>query len=362
MVGVDDVPHHVLDVVCELPWLFCMVMVLLLLVPVWTSPRSKKVTGPKVAPRLSILVIESPYRSDIQLTSGHVLETRYTLIIRSRASPLLVDIRECVNAAGLIVKAVSDRNFLLTDPRTGITMSLNISTGQMSADVELQIPYQGSDESFSPAYALAQAISDKIGGELIDPQCDGPPSLFLAKQEWRKRSSSMMLNAILKEKPMGSLKLKLVQHRFFERHLEAEILGANLQIKTKTPLGSAQYSIPVLSLEESKVYTDNNPRWVLVVVLGFVLLLVALPLTRTNTLAGAGLTLGGLSMFALSIFLFSRFRRQMMLIPGYGGSLVIEVDIPSKREFREFLDSIEHVRGAIIQHFQTVGTSDSTYT
>ena len=131
---------------------------------------------------------------------------------------------------------------------------------------------------------------------------------------------------------------------------EIEIRGTELGIRRRQSGRSVHYFVPILSLRPVQENTVPNPLGILMVFAGLFILIAA---------GVAGRPLGGeffvvaIIVIPLSLVVFYKFKRRLLVFPGQGGNLVLEAASPSKREVEQFLSSIDRVRFAL-SRFQAI--------
>jgi hypothetical protein len=230
--------------------------------------------------------------------------------------------------------------FRSLDPYSGD--SLSVELGQPN-QIRLQVPYSAMFRSVAAAYTLAWALADKFGGRVRDPQLGGAPSLDLARQEWRKHEASGDLTKIFGGTIPNDLKTRIRQRRGLLSQ-EIEIRGTELGIQRRQSGRSVNYFVPILSLRPVQENTVPNPLGILLVFAGLFILIAA---------GVAGKPLGGeffvvaIIVIPLSLMVFYKFKRRLLVFPGEGGKLVLEAASPSKTEVEQFLSSIDRVRFAL---------------
>lgn len=243
--------------------------------------------------------------------------------------------------------AITEGNILrLTDPYTGD--SFTVDCRDPSQTVTLEVPHSSSVRSLSVAYALARALADKFGGTMEDPQLNGPASFDLAREEWRKYGSTEPLTKAFGGKIPNDLKLKIRQRRGLLRQ-EIEIHGEELEITRKSTFKTFHYYIPIASLGTIRQSTVPNPRWSIIAIAGFIIFFFDTMVPGASPIDGWGVITGFIILMLSLLLMYSRNKRQLIVLPGRGGNLVLESASPSKFEVQEFLSSIDRVRFALLR-------------
>ncbi len=239
--------------------------------------------------------------------------------------------------------------FRSLDPYSGDPLSVELGQPNL---IRLEVPFSATFRSVAAAYTLAWALADKFGGRLRDPQLGGAPSLDLARQEWRKHETKGDLAKIFRGTIPSDLNTKIRQRRGLLSQ-EIEIRGTELGIRRRQSGRSVHYFVPILSLRPVQENTVPNPLGILMVFAGLFILIAA---------GVAGRPLGGeffvvaIIVIPLSLVVFYKFKRRLLVFPGQGGNLVLEAASPSKREVEQFLSSIDRVRFAL-SRFQAITPS-----
>ena len=256
--------------------------------------------------------------------------------------PPIDDIRRVVRDFDPNATTLENNIMHLTDQMTGD--SFDVVIPESPGPVTLQVPPTTTFRCLAAAYTLARAVAEKFGGTMRDPQLGGPPSLSLAQQEWRKHDPASELAKLFGGKIPSDLKTKIRQRRGLVRQ-EVEIRGSELEIRRRQPGRSIDYFIPILSLGNSNQRTMPNPRGILIVLLGLLVIIVGG--VGGGSAFGGFFVLAGIAIITSSLVFYAKFRRQLLIIQGAGGNLILEMASPSKVEVREFLSSIDRVRFAL---------------
>jgi hypothetical protein len=270
----------------------------------------------------------------------------YQLVVEfeTNKSPSTEDVQNVLRGFDPSFTNPSRDVFQSTDPITGGTLNLDL---QQSNLIKLTVPYSATFRSLSAAYTLAWAIADKFAGKVRDPQLGGPPSLDLARQEWRKHETDGGLARIFGGAIPSDLATTIKQRRGMIRQ-EIKIRGSELEIHRKQGGRTVHYYLPLISLGPVQVSTVPNPRGISLILLGFVIIIIGLGVTGGGSaVIGGFLDLGGIAVMASSLVVYTRYKRRILAFPGQGGNLLLEAASPSKRDVEQFLSSIDRVRFAI---------------
>ena len=281
----------------------------------------------------------------------------YQLVVEFGRSvpPSADDIRKVVREFYKDLVSSDSGVLQISDPLTRDSFSVDLKDSP--SILRLEVPFSGTFRSVSAAYGLAWAISDRFGGTVRDPQLGGPPSIDLAKIEWRKRETTPGLATIFGGAVPADLKTRIRQRRGLIRQ-DIEIRGGELEIRRKQGARAVNYSVPILSLRNVQENTVPNPVGVFPIMVGLFILIMA---AVVGPPVGGQLFVVSIFVIPLSFVVFYRWRRRILLFPGQGGNLLLEAASPSKPEVEQFLASIDRVRFAITrsQIRKPVGPKDT---
>ncbi len=232
----------------------------------------------------------------------------YQLIVEfeNTRSPSVQDVQEVLRGFDPNFTNPSRDVFQSTDPVTGGSLNLNLEQPSL---VKLSVPYSATFRSLAAAYTIAWALADRFGGRVSDPQLGGPPSLDLARQEWRKHDTGNDLARVFGGSIPDNLVTRIKQRRGLIRQ-EIEIRGSEVEIHRKQGNRTVRYSLPILSLGPVQVSMVPNPRGALLILLGFALLILGLGITGGGSaVIGGFLDISAVAVFVSSIVVYLRYKR-----------------------------------------------------
>ena len=125
-------------------------------------------------------------------------------------SPNTEDIQKVLRELGQNFEGIKGNLLRSIDPYTGDPLSIDLA---QSGAVKLEVPFAAMFRSVATTYALAWALADKFGGKVKDPQLGGPPSLDLARLEWRRHEATEGLAKIFRGSVPRDLATKIRQRR-----------------------------------------------------------------------------------------------------------------------------------------------------
>ncbi len=272
----------------------------------------------------------------VMVTMGYQLFVEFG----ERKLPTTEDVQKILGGLDQDFAGMEGNLLRATDSYTGDPLSIDV--GQ-SGSIKVEVPFAATFRSIVAAYGLAWALADKFGGKVKDPQLGGTPSLDLARLEWRRHEATEGLARIFGGSVPSDLATRIRQRRGVLSQ-EVEIQGSDLEIQRRDRGRSVRYFVPILSLGPIQENSVPNPFGILLIIVGMAILFAAGFVGRP---LGGDFFVVSIVVIPVSLVVFYKLKRHVLVFPGRGGNLLLESASPSKREVQQFLSSIDRVRFAL---------------